>query len=427
MRAPLRLAYDAAAQVARFVGAFAPADGPKFARALAERRGIQARYAQWALGSRDVSRRLLWLHAPSVGEGLMARPVLANLRQRQPALQIAYTWFSPSAVNFARSLDVDFRDYLPLDTPNDARTTLDLLRPAAFVYSKLDLWPNFVAECRARGIRLGLISATLAPGSSRQSPVARALLHDAYAALDAVGAVDGADGDRLVRLGVRKEVLEVTGDTRYDQVWERIQRIHEKQTMLAPLRASRPTIVAGSTWPADEAVLLPAFEAARRSVPDLRLIIAPHEPTDAHIAPIESWAKGNRIDTTRLSALRAEATVVIVDTIGVLAELYSLATIAYVGGGFHASGLHSVVEPAALRLPVIVGPRHTQSRDANLLLGADAAASVSDTREMTACLLRLLEGSNGRADEMGRNALAVVKKELGAAERSTALVERLLG
>jgi 3-deoxy-D-manno-octulosonic-acid transferase len=427
MRAPLRLAYDAAAQLARFIGAFAPADGPKLARALAERRGIQARYAQWALRGRDQSRPLLWMHAPSVGEGLMARPVLANLRQRRPDLQLAYTWFSPSAVKFAQSLDVDFRDYLPLDTPNDAQTTLDLLRPAAFVYSKLDVWPNFVAESRARGIRLGLISATLSTGSSRQSPVGRALLGDAYAALDAVGAVDASDADRLARLGVRKSVIEVTGDTRYDQVWDRIHRIAEKEAALAPLRSSRPTIVAGSTWPADEAVLLPAFIEARSTNPDLRLIIAPHEPTDDHVAPLERWARQNSLSVTRLSRCDASASVVIVDTIGILAELYSLAGVAYVGGGFHAAGLHSVVEPAAFGIPVIVGPRNSQSRDAGLLVTADAAMVANDVRGMTAALSRLTQPGAERAAEMGRNALGVVQQELGAADRSTALVERLLG
>src|SRR5206468_366869 len=141
------------------------------------------------------------------------------------------------------------------------------------------------------GTRLGLISATLAESSSRRSVIARALLRDAYASLDAVGAIDPSDADRLVELGVRRSAIEVTGDTRYDQVWERAaSATRARETgAAAELRAlgsPRPTLVAGSTWPADEAVLLPAFEQLLRASSDLRLIVAPHEPTAAHLDPV---------------------------------------------------------------------------------------------------------------------------------------------
>jgi 3-deoxy-D-manno-octulosonic-acid transferase len=173
-------------------------------------------------------------------------------------------------------------------------------------------------------------------------------------------------------------------------------------------------------------VLLPAFIEARRTNTDLRLIIAPHEPTESHVAPLEAWARQNAISVTRLSRSDPSASVVIVDTVGILAELYSLARVGYVGGGFHAAGLHSVVEPAAFGIPVIVGPRNSQSRDAGLLLSADAAAVANDVRDMTVALTRLTQPGDERAAEMGRNALGVVQQELGAADRSTALVERLL-
>ena len=121
--------------------------------------------------------------------------------------------------------------------------------------------------------------------------IARALLHDAYASLDAVGAIDGADADRLVDLGVRRAVIEVTGDTGYDQVWERAVKADRSKPPLAALDQNRPTIVAGSTWPADEAVLLPAFAHLLRVSPDLRLIIAPHELTRDHVAAVYEWAR----------------------------------------------------------------------------------------------------------------------------------------
>ena len=426
MRRPLRFAYDAAMNLASAVTAFGPSGGGKITRSLAERHGLIERYRAWADAHRDRAKPLLWMHAPSVGEGLMARPVLTALRERAPDTQLAYTYFSPSAVKFAAGLDVDFRDYLPLDDVDDVENALDALRPTALVYSKLDLWSNLTTLASEREVRLGMISASLSATSSRRSRLAKAILSDAYACLDAVGAVDTEDADRLLELGVRREVIEVTGDTRYDQVWERVSRIGEKEQLLAPLRSERPTIVAGSTWPSDESVLLPAFIQLRRSVPELRLLIAPHEPTEAHLAPIYAWAKQNGLAARSMGEPTAGvADVILVDRVGVLADLYALATVAFVGGGFHAAGLHSVVEPAAIARPVMFGPRHQASRDARLLLRAGAGTAVSDVQSFVTTATNWLRHAD-RARESGDNAREVVRAELGAAERSVALVSRLL-
>ena len=177
--------------------------------------------ARFAAFPRDRSRPLLWMHAPSVGEGLQARPILELARQRRPTTQLAYTWFSPSARSFTHALDVDFRDVLPFDAKADMRTALECLSPTALVFSKLDVWPTLAREASRRGTRLGLVSATLAPFSSRRSGLASALLRDAYARLDCVGAVSTEDADRLIALGVPSRRVSVTGDARYDQVWVR--------------------------------------------------------------------------------------------------------------------------------------------------------------------------------------------------------------
>jgi 3-deoxy-D-manno-octulosonic-acid transferase len=426
VRRPLRLAYDAVANLARAATAIAPAGGAKITRALADRRGVIDRYRDWAGAHRDPSRPLLWMHAPSVGEGLMARPVLESVRQDHASAQVAYTFFSPSAVKFASGLDADFRDYLPLDAVGDMTAALDALRPTALVYSKLDVWPNLTTLASKREVKLGMISASLSATSSRRSGIAKALLRDAYACLDAVGAVDGDDADRLVEIGVRHEVIQVTGDTRYDQVWKRAEGIAAKEALLAPLRSARPLLVAGSTWPADEAVLLPTFLHLQRSIPELRLMIAPHEPTPAHLEPIYAWAKQNRLRAVPLSEpTAAESDVIVVDRVGVLGDLYALASIAYVGGGFHAAGLHSVLEPASFGVPVVVGPRHQGSRDALALLRAGGAATFSDERSAVAKLMAWLRNDTDRR-QAGDEARQVVRDGLGAAERSTRLVESLL-
>ena len=365
------------------------------------------------------------MHAPSVGEGLQARPVLELMRRRHPEIQLAYTHFSPSAESFARSLDVDFHDYLPFDTEGNARATLEALRPSAIVFSKLDVWPTLTSAAHSLGIRLGLVSATLASASSRRSRLAAALLYDAYAALDRVGAIDPADAERLVALGVRTEAIVVTGDTRYDQVWARARNVDRGTALLSRLRSGRLTIVAGSTWPADEAALLPAIVAARRKVPDARVIIAPHEPTAAHLAPIARWAAHEGLRLHRLDDATSESEVVLVDRVGVLGDLYALADIAFVGGGFHDAGLHSVLEPAAFGAPVLFGPRHAASRDAGLLIARGGARSANDRSTLASALTEWSTDSAARGTA-GEQALATVRDGLGAAERSLDLVESLL-
>ncbi len=365
------------------------------------------------------------MHAPSVGEGLQARPVIELARTRRPDAQIAYTHFSPSAAAFARSLGVDFADYLPFDTPGDARAALDSLLPTALVFSKLDVWPMITREAQSRDVKLGLISATLARGSSRRSLGASALLRDAYAALDVVGAIDEADADRLVQLGVRPQTIVVTGDTRYDQVWSRAQRVDRDAEMLTRLRSPRVTIVAGSTWPPDEAVLLPAFESLRRGGLDARLVVAPHEPSASHVAELAQWAARTSLSAAALDAATSDTDLVVVDRVGVLGDLYALADLAFVGGGFHAAGLHSVLEPAAFGAPVLFGPRFQNSRDAALLAQRHGGAAVADTTEAERRLRFWITDSAARR-EAGDFARALVRSGVGAAERSFSLVDRLL-
>jgi 3-deoxy-D-manno-octulosonic-acid transferase len=426
MNPALALAYEGAARLAHALAAVAPASHHKLLATFAERRGLLAHYAAFA---RDPGRPLLWMHAPSVGEGLQARPVLQLARARRPDLQLAYTYFSPSARAFAGTLDVDFRGALPFDTTPDTRAAIAALAPTALVFSKLDVWPTLAREASRRGTRLGLVSATLADASSRRSPLASALLRDAYARLERVGAISAEDADRLVALGVPSVRVSVTGDTRYDQVWARAQAVNRGGGPLAPLAAAeRFTLVAGSTWPADEAPLLAAWAriARHRSARKPRLIIAPHEPTLAHLASIDRWASGEGLRTARLGTpSQTDADVVIVDRVGVLGELYALADVAFVGGGFHAAGLHSVLEPAAFGAPVIFGPRHHASRDATLLLDADAAVSAGDGAGLEQTIDHWLGSPTDRL-AAGDAAKSVVHRGLGAAGRSWELVQELL-
>lgn len=448
----LRPLYAGAASLATHAGpvvgetlALGAGDGNKLVRTLRARRGVIERWEALAAQHRDGSRPLVWMHAPSVGEGLQARPVAHALRAQHPSVQLAYSFFSPSAERFASSIGADFSDYLPFDTRDAADRLLHALRPSALVFAKLDIWPTLVERAAALGVPVILLSGTVAPASGRRGRFARALLHDAYHALDAVGAIDEANGERLVELGVRRDALHITGDTRFDQVWERAQQVNRESPLLKTLASHRPTLVAGSTWPADEAVLLPAWDRIRAAQPDARLIIAPHEPTAEHNAPIIAWAAARGLTLSTLSAIERDiepdierngepgiehrqandlsienVDVVLVDRVGVLGDLYALANTAFVGGGFHSAGLHSVIEPAAYGVPVLFGPRHDMSREAGLLLAAGGAESPVDIDSLSTALRRWL--LDDAWQPAGAHARAVVEQELGATARALAIV-----
>jgi 3-deoxy-D-manno-octulosonic-acid transferase len=421
----LRIPYAVAGGAANALAAIVPEGDSKFRRGLNARHRIVDRYLRWSASTRDPSRPLLWFHAPSVGEGLQAQLVIDLVKTRRPDVQIAYTFYSPSAERFAKALGVEFADYLPFDTFRSARAIMRALEPRALLFSKLDIWPALTQAAVDTGVGVGVISATLAESSARRGVVARAFLGDAYRALQKIGAIDANDASHFREMGVRADRITVTGDTRYDQVWKRAER--PRPALVQSLASARPTLVAGSTWPSDEEHLLPSWLNVREKIPDTRLIIAPHELTSLHLASIVKWAQANSLRLATIDDPAASAAdVVLVNRFGILGDLYALADVAYVGGAFHSAGLHSVLEPAAYGAPVIFGPRHEKSRDATNLIEAGGGASVSGDADL---LLRLREwlGSVPARDAAGVAARSMVQSGTGAAERSFALVSDLLG
>lgn len=424
-----RLSVNLAARTAPLAARF----DKKLARGLDGRRGLAARLAAWAKAHRDPKRPLVWMHAPSVGEGLQAKPVLEALRAEHPDWQLAFTFFSPSAERLAKNLPVDVADYLPFDRPADVDAVLDSLLPSALVFSKLDVWPELTLAAARRGVRLGLISATVAPHSSRLRWPTRQWSQPAYQALDRIGTISGDDGKRLEQLGARPEAIAVTGDTRYDSVTERAERLdrtREPLLKLGEVGASTFTIVAGSTWPSDEAVLLPAFADLLVQLPTARLLLAPHEPNPDHLAGIAQRLQQLKLSRpVRLSQLEhaKPGPVIVVDRVGILADLYALADTAFVGGGFHRAGLHSVLEPAVFGVPIAIGPHWQMSRDAGLLLERGGAVALpGDARHPLHSQWLVWHHDVDARRKAGAAAKAVVAEGRGASERTTALVRDLV-
>jgi 3-deoxy-D-manno-octulosonic-acid transferase len=421
--------YDWGTEGARRVLPRAPFLPDKAKRSVEGRRELLERIEKWAAENRTDSP-LVWFHAPSVGEGLQTRPVIEAIRELRPDLQLFYTYFSPSAEKLAKGMPVDFADYMPFDVVEDLQKVMEAVKPAVIVFGKLDVWPNVTRVARWRDAKLALVSATLAPNSSRLRWPTRSFLEPAYARLDAVGAISEDHAKRLADLGVLADRIEVTGDARFDQVWTRAQAIdHSKPPVSLLAEHEGLTLVAGSTWPEGEGHIVPAVAHLRERHADLRTVIVPHEPTKDHLARLEAHLEMDGLRYVRLSTVESGETkpreVVVVDRVGALGELYALADISYVGGGFGKKGLHSVLEPAALGAPVLFGPRHANAREAGELVERGGAVTVGDWAELEIKLGRWLDDDEVR-ETAGAAALSYVQSNLGAGRRNAELVLELL-
>jgi 3-deoxy-D-manno-octulosonic-acid transferase len=278
-----------------------------------------------------------------------------------------------------------------------------------------------VREAAQRRVRTCLVNAVLARRSSRLSGTGKWLLQSAYQRLDAVGAVARDHAERFTQLGVRETRIHVTGDARFDQVAARVDALDREHPLLKRLTDDKvTTVVAGSTWPSDEEEVVPALAAARKGKA-MRIIIAPHEPDFAHLRGLEQRLTSAGMLHARLSDVENNTNplpeVIIVDRIGVLADLYAIAKVAYIGGGFHDAGLHSVVEPAALGVPVVFGPRHGNAREADELAGSGGGFVASDGASVATLILDLAARPVhwNRASDAARG---FVQTRLGGAKRN---------
>ncbi|MDQ3222443.1 MAG: hypothetical protein M3Q75_03075 [Gemmatimonadota bacterium] len=395
-RAALRLG----AAIAPAFGAFSP----KLRRGIAARRDAGDRLLDWARSLRDDARPLVWFHAASVGEGLQAESVLRHLRRLRPDCQVIYTHFSPSAESLATRLPVDAADYLPYDLPGSVDRLLSALQPDLLVFSKLDVWPELSTRASTTGTVVAIVAATVSPGSGRLGWPARTLLTPGYRVVAAAAAISSEDAGRLAQLGVAAERIQVLGDPRFDSVMEKVRSVRSEEALLGFGRGA-PTMVAGSTWPGDESVLLRAFAGLRRRHPEARLILVPHEPTGAHLEAIERRAAAAGLPApVRLSVAGGPTPLLVVDRVGLLAALYGAGTIAYVGGGFGRAGLHSVLEPAAWAVPVAFGPRWQNSRDAALLLEAGGGTTLAQLGTRSAAAALENQWSTWIVDDVARRA-----------------------
>lgn len=358
----------------------------------------------------DPALPLVWFHCSSLGEFEQGRPLIENLRKRDPGTNILLTFFSPSGYEIRKEYPgADFIVYLPLDTKRNAKRFISLLNIRKAYFIKYEFWYHLLNRLKAENIPVYLVSGIFRKEQVFFRPWGK-WFRKILKCFDHLFVQQQSSLDLLESIGIQN--ISLTGDTRFDRVHAIAQGI-KKDPRFTAFTGSLPTIIAGSTWPADEELLSRYINRTDRQI---KWIIVPHEIHEPGIARLSGWINKNcQRYTSLIDSELEQTTVIIVDTIGILSSLYQYGKLAYIGGGF-GKGIHNTLEAATFGLPVIFGPKYQKFQEAVNLVAAEAAFPVRDDASFEAVLSRLLDDPLllRRSGESAKN---LVLANLGATEQ----------
>jgi len=362
--------------------------------------------------------KIVWMHCASLGEFEQGRPLLEKMKLQYPAHKFLLTFFSPSGYEVRKDYDgADWVFYLPLDGPRNAKRFLEIVHPSLVIFVKYEFWFYYLKKVKYRNIPLILVSALFREDMSFFKWYG-AMQRKMLSRFDHLFVQTATSKKLIDEIGL-EDICTVSGDTRFDRVIEIAEQFKPDPTIEQFTRDSK-IIVAGSTWPEDEEVLQKAI--ANNSIPSLKLILAPHEINEKHLAEIEKLFP-NSIRYSQLltpdSRLQAY-NCLIIDNVGMLSKLYTYADITYVGGGLKTNGVHNVLEAAVYNKIVLFGPYFHKYTEAVGLVQAGGAISFTDEKKDGILLQQLLEAlltDNGEYTFRCRAAGDFVRSNKGATQK----------
>jgi 3-deoxy-D-manno-octulosonic-acid transferase len=376
----------------------------------------------------------IWIHAVSVGEALTARALAADLKARYPRLRLFLSTTTIAGQQVARrSLsNIDAVFYFPFDWTLIVRRTLRLVRPRVFVMMETEIWPNLLRECRRGGVKTVLINGRISSRSYPRYRLVRRFFSRVLADVDRFCMQSEESARRLVELGADPARVTVTGSLKFDSLElpaaAAYGRPRERVLRFFRLSPARTVLVAGSTLRGEETAVLKAFVRVKAAQAGALLIIAPRHPE--RFREVERLARDSGFVTAMRSELPIDAEpradVVVLDTIGELAQLYQVATAVFVGGSLVDQGGHNILEPAIFGKPIVFGAHMQNFKEiADAFLSNDAAIQVRSDQDLDEVLLTLVTDPVRRA-RLGAAARALVEANRGAKTKTLEVIGELL-
>jgi len=375
----------------------------------------------------------IWIQAVSVGEVLTVRALLPQLRERYPRLRIFVSTTTMTGQNVARTnvQGVDGVFYFPLDLTFVVRRTLTVVKPRLFIMMETELWPNLLRECRRAGVKTVLVNGRISARSHPRYMLARRFFRRVLNDVDRCCMQSEESARRIIEIGAPRERVTVTGSLKFDSLeipGSVPDRGHNRVLRYFRIPPERPVIIAASTLRGEEEPVLDAFQRIRATWGNALLIIAPRKPERFVEAERLAQQRGWRVARRKELPVDAEprVDVVILDTIGELAQLYQIATLVFVGGSLADAGGHNILEPAVFGKPIVFGPHmHNFAEISRTFLENRGAVQVHSATGLETVLVDLLSDPVRRAS-LGAAARALVEANRGARQRSLAVITQLL-
>jgi len=376
-------------------------------------------------------RPAVWLHAVSVGEVLAVSRLVQELDAALPDHRVMISTTTRTGQALARTrFGADRVFYCPLDLPWAVRRYLAAVKPQMLILAETEFWPNLLNSCFRRGIPVAVVNARISDRSWPRYQMLRRLWRPILDQLDCVLAQSEVDSERLRALGCRAERVAVAGNLKFDV--RATQEADATRLLKSSMRGAR-FVVAGSTLEGEEAALLQALPSLLAIDPNLELVLAPRHPErfGAVAALLESagfpWSRRSnwKGQSGGASGPVAPGRVILLDTIGELASVYSLASVAFVGGSLVPAGGHNPLEPAQFGVPIVMGPHYANFRAITDDLRAHDAIRIAKGEDLDKVLIGLLRDTEV-ASAIGKRALQVFQQQAGATARSVDAILEVL-
>jgi 3-deoxy-D-manno-octulosonic-acid transferase len=385
---------------------------------------------------RQAERGAIWVHAVSVGETLAVVRLARDLQALFPDRKIFLSSVTPAgrAAGEIRLPSVAGHFFLPMDWRGAVRAALERIRPALLVIAETELWPNLLRAAREFGARIILINARLSTRSFRRYRLLRPVMRRVLEHVDVICAQTEADAERFRHLGAAPERIVLSGNLKFDSEPPRFAPFPRLLERAFGAAGRGPILIAASTMPGEEPIVLQAWSKVRREYPRALLVLAPRHPARFNeVAQILTGSGCSYARRTLLASQEPEISsqvaapeVLLLDTIGELAGILELAEVVFMGGSLVPTGGHNILEAAYWAKPVVFGPHMENFQDiARLFLEAKACVQVQDGEEFAESVLKLF-GDRAAAERLGQRGKQVLEKQAGATARVLEQIQRLL-